>query len=229
KNKFETNALDWSAVVREHASHIHLPRSSRLHIPVNLSFKAMLKSAFNVRGTGVEKPPDGPCIFAPNHQSVLDAFLVSIFLDRPQVKRTFFYAKARHIRGRLMRWIAGRFNVVVVDLEADVKGSIQALAEVLKQGKSVIIFPEGTRSANGEVGPFKKTFAILSKELNVPVVPIAIDGAHRALPRGSRRPRFRQNISVQFLPPVYPNGMDYDQINETVRNAIIRQMDDGAP
>lgn len=224
KNKFEIKALDWSAVVRERASTIHLPRSSRLHIPVNLSVKAVLKSAFHVCRAGAEELPDGPCIFAPNHQSSLDAFLVSIFLNPPQVKRTFFYAKSKHIRRWFMRGIARRFNVVVVDLETDVKGSIQALAEVLKQGKSVIIFPEGTRSVNGEIGSFKKTFAILSKELNVPVVPIAIDGAHRALPRGSRLPRLRQNISVQFLPPLYPNGMDYDQINDAVRGAIARQL-----
>ena len=74
---------------------------------------------------------------------------------------------------------------------------------MLKQGKSIVIFPEGTRSRNGGMGTFKKTFALLSKELGVPVLPVSISGAYNALPRGSKffKPT---KIELEYLPPMTP-------------------------
>ena len=116
--------------------------------------------------------------------------------------------------------MANKNNVIVMDLNQDLKESIQKMAEVLKQGKKIIIFPEGTRSKNGELGDFKKTFAILSKELNVPVVPVAITGAYNALPSGSRFPRPFTKIRVSFLQPVYPEGLSFENLTEKVKNLI---------
>ena len=91
---------------------------------------------------------------------------------------------------------------------------------MLKLGKNVVIFPEGSRSYDGEMVPFKKTFAILSKELNVPVVPVCIRGAYDVLPRGSKwiKPK---KIEVEYLPPIMPeNGDTYDSISDKVRDSI---------
>jgi long-chain acyl-CoA synthetase len=87
-----------------------------------------------------------------------------------------------------------------------------------------LIFPEGTRSANGNIGQFKKTFAILSRELNIPVVPVAIKGASDALPKGSIFPRPLKKVQVEFLEPLYPENYTYDQIANIVRNRIIETM-----
>lgn len=107
-----------------------------------------------------------------------------------------------------------------MDVNKDLKDSILKLAEVLRSGKKVIIFPEGTRSKTGELGEFKKTFAILSKELNVPVVPVAICGASRALPSGRWFPRPFTRIRVNFFQPVYPDNHTTETLTQHVQNLI---------
>jgi long-chain acyl-CoA synthetase len=94
------------------------------------------------------------------------------------------------------------------------------MAAALKEGKKVIIFPEGTRTTNGKLGEFKKTFAILSTELNVPVVPVAIIGADRALPVGAKIPRPWVKVRVKFLEPILPEGRTPEALTEDVYNEI---------
>jgi long-chain acyl-CoA synthetase len=94
------------------------------------------------------------------------------------------------------------------------------MAEVLRRKKNLIIFPEGTRTSDGQLGDFKKTFAILSRELNVPVVPVSINGAYEAMPRGSIFPRPFRKIHVEVLSPVYPENHTYDSLSEKVRMLI---------
>ncbi|MCT4645643.1 MAG: hypothetical protein N4A74_11710, partial [Carboxylicivirga sp.] len=62
--------------------------------------------------------------------------------------------------------------------------------------------------------------AILSRELNVPIVPVSIKGAVNALPRGSKFPRPFKKVSVEFLKPVYPSGESYEALVEMVYNSI---------
>ena len=115
--------------------------------------------------------------------------------------------------------MAKRNNVILME-KRNLKNSILKLSEVLKQGKNVIIFPEGSRSFDGDMVPFKKTFAILSKELNVPVIPVCIRGAYGVLPRGSRwiKPK---KIEVEYLEPLMPeNGYTYDSVSDKVRDSI---------
>lgn len=83
-----------------------------------------------------------------------------------------------------------------------------------------MIFPEGTRTRNGELGDFKKTFAILSCELNIPIVPVSIKGAFEALPRGSRFPKPFTKVEIDFLPPVSPEGHTYDTLAQQVQTEI---------
>ena len=94
------------------------------------------------------------------------------------------------------------------------------LAKVLREGHRVIIFPEGARTHDGQTIPFKKTFAILAKELNVPIVPVCIRGAFEALPRGHS---FMQpkHIEVTFLPAISPKENDaYEDLTRQTQDAI---------
>jgi 1-acyl-sn-glycerol-3-phosphate acyltransferase len=77
----------------------------------------------------------------------------------------------------------------------------------LRNGKSLLVFPEGGRSFDGDLIEFKKGVGILSLELNVPVIPAYIKGSFEALPRGARWPQFRE-IEVFFGKPVYPSDID---------------------
>ena len=95
------------------------------------------------------------------------------------------------------------------------------MAEVVKQGKKILIFPEGTRTQTGQLGKFKKTYAILSAELNIPVVPVAITGAYEAMSSGAKKIKKGTKITIEFLPAVYPEGMKPEELNDQVRQRIV--------
>ena len=103
---------------------------------------------------------------------------------------------------------------------SDLKNSIQKMGEALKKQKNLIIFPEGTRTTSGKLGEFKKTFAILSAELGVPIVPVSIKGAFDAMPKGSILPRPRK-VQVEFLTPVYPQSHSYEKLTNKVYDKIM--------
>ena len=165
-------------------------------------------------------PTDRPVIFAPNHQSYLDGPLVVTSFSSATLRKTYFYAKKEHIRNPLSRFMARNHNVVVMDMST-LKDSISHLAKILQQGGNLVIFPEGTRTHDGQVGPFKKTFAILAKELGISVVPVRITGAFEAWPRTSKLPRCHQ-VTVEYLPPVQPQSQEtYDELAARVRKALL--------
>lgn len=220
KTKTEKDSFDWSAILREKLD-LHLPKSWFTQNLIKNTSKVFLKTYFRVRGEGQENLPEGPMILAPNHQSFLDGLLVSMHLKNKIFKHTFFYAKRKHVNSAIRRFLAKRNNIIVVDINKELKESIQKLAAALEKGKNIIIFPEGTRTRNGELGAFKKAFSILSCELNVPVVPVAINGAFSAFPRGSIFPRPLKRIDVKFLKPIYPEKNDnYDSLMEKVYQRI---------
>ena len=102
----------------------------------------------------------------------------------------------------------------------NLKDSILRMAKVLRQGKNLVIFPEGARTHDGKMQAFKKTFAILSKELNVPIVPVRIEGAFEAMPRGTKH-LGRHKITVTYLPVIKPEQeQTYQQLSDKVRDAI---------
>jgi long-chain acyl-CoA synthetase len=139
------------------------------------------------------------------------------------MKQTFFYAKEKHVKNKLLKFVAAKSNVIVMDL-TDLKTSLQKMAEVLKRGRNIIIFPEGTRTQNGDIGDFKKTFAILSRELNVPVVPVAINGAYDAFPRGTFFPKPWKKINIKFLKPIMPENHSYDSLKNAVFEKVEAQL-----
>jgi long-chain acyl-CoA synthetase len=155
-----------------------------------------------------------------NHQSFFDGFFVTSFLKAKTMNRTFVYAKEKHWRLPVMRFIANRNNIILMDINKDLKSSLQKMAAVLGKGKNILIFPEGTRSSDGKLGQYKKTFAILSQELNVPVVPVVIDGSHKVLPAGAWFPRPFRKVSVRFLKPVYPLNHTYESLKDLVHNRV---------
>jgi long-chain acyl-CoA synthetase len=219
KTRMEESLVNWKDILQEKVS-LKLP-DTWITGQIALWFsRAFLSLYFRYKTTGLEKIPDGPCIIAPNHQSFIDGMFVASYLRFGQAKRTYFYAKEKHIRRPWIKFLANRNNIIIMDLNRNLKESIQKMAEVLKSNKNIIIFPEGTRTFNGGLGEFKKTFAILSSELNVPIVPVSIKGAFEALPRGSFFPKPWKKITVEFLDPVYPGQMSYEALAAQVKKQI---------
>ncbi len=219
KEKISVELINWKDILKEKVE-LSLPRTwVTANVFKNCS-KVFFSLYFRFKGEGQGHLPDTPCIIAPNHQSFYDGLFVAALLKNRFLKKTYFYAKEKHVRNRWVRFIADRNNVVVVDINSGLRESIQKLAVVLKKGKNIMIFPEGTRSKDGTLGDFKKLFAILSKELNVPVVPVTINGAHQALPVGSMLPKPFRQISVTFQQPIFPEGHTYESLTEQVYQQV---------
>jgi long-chain acyl-CoA synthetase len=212
--------LDWSGDLKEDPEVI-LPKASFIMHPVVVSVRGFFRLFFKFEGKGMENIPEGPCFFVPNHESKLDAFLVLSYLDKQTLKNTFSYAKKEHVKSWFRRYLAGHANVIVMDLSKDLKQSILKMAQVVKQGRKILIFPEGTRTKNGKIGEFKKTYAILSTELNIPVVPVAISGAYEAMSSGDRKIKPGEKIAIEFLPAVFPGNMNPEELNDLVKQRIV--------
>lgn len=219
--ELHAKVLDWHDILNAPID-VTLPEPGWSHRHLR-GLSRMLLACFGcvLEGSGLENIPASPVIFAPNHQSYLDSFIITSFLDRQTILNTYSYATAKHINGTFSRHFARTHNVIVMDVNGDIRRSLQTLATVLRMGKNVAIFPEGTRSMDGTLSPFKPTFAILAKELGVPIVPIALHGAYELLPRGKSWPRYGQKIKVQFLKPIIPQSeQSYQEICDLTSQAI---------
>lgn len=220
KSFVEDVKMDWKTLVNQPVDLIDLPHTWKSGWILTHIFRSFSLLYFRLSFRGLDNiPSQGPFILAPNHQSFLDGMFVISALDRKGVLNTYFYAKSDHVRSPFARMMAHRHNVIVMDTSR-IKHSILQLVKVLKTGKSVMIFPEGTRTYNGQVNLFKKTFSILAQEVNVPIVPVCIDGAFSAMPRGSILPRPRK-VTVTFLPQICPTEVStYENLVEQTRTAI---------
>jgi long-chain acyl-CoA synthetase len=223
RSRMKAEKVDWASIIREKVN-LSLPRTWVTAPLLTKLSKYFFSVYFRYRSKGLEHLPDGPCIIAPNHQSFFDGLFVTSNLGVKQVGQTYFYAKEKHVKGRLLKFFANRNNIIVMDLNKDLKQSIQKMAEVLRHKKKLVIFPEGTRSVNGTLGDFKKTFAILSRELNIPIVPVLISGAIDAMPKGSFFPRPFAKVSVEYLHPVYPENHTYESLSALVQDRIRQKL-----
>lgn len=219
KIRMEETKVDWTDIVKEKIN-LKLPDTWFTGRWMVYASKIFFNIYFRFKAKGTHNIPEGPVIFVPNHQSFFDGLFIASFLRKQQIRNTYFYAKEKHFKKGWLKFLANRNNIIVVDINKDLKESIQKMAEVLRQKRNLIIFPEGTRTKTGNLGQFKKTFAILSRELNIPIVPVSIKGAFEALPSGSRFPKPFKKIQIEFLQPVYPENHSYDSLTIHVRDLI---------
>lgn len=220
KTRSEKDSIDWHRILTRPVTALKLPRMAKSGVLFTRFCRWIYNKRLDCKAFGLENiPTTGPVIFAPNHQSFLDAPLVVAYLDADTLRNTFFYAKSDHVRGILMRWLARNHGIVIMDMRT-LKDSIRTLGQVLTDGKNLVIFPEGTRTRDGHIGPFKKTFAILAQELDVPVVPVRIEGAYESWPRHRKFPR-RHKVSVTYLPPIRSREDEsYEEFATRVRSVI---------
>lgn len=223
KTRLSFEGISWSQILKEKV-HLNLSKPVFPHTLVKPFIKMVLRTFMRIKAQGMENLPDHPCIIAPNHQSILDGFLIVSLFKRKFMNETYVYAKEKHFRNPILKYLANKNNVILVDVNKDLKRSIQKLAEVLKKGKNLLIFPEGTRTLTGKLGDFKHTFAILSQELNIPVVPVAIKDSYKILPAGSRFPRLFKTVYVEFLQPVNPENHTYESLKHLVYNKVAKYL-----
>lgn len=120
-------------------------------------------------------------LFLVNHQSFLDPLLVAVFLGRP----VSYLARDSLFRVPVLGWILRNTHVIPISREAARGGSIRIAIERLNSGFLVGIFPEGTRSADGEVHKFRPGFLALVRRSQQPIYPVGVIGANQVMPRGA--------------------------------------------
>lgn len=161
---------------------------------IHLTARALL----GIRFAGVEHvPPTGPAIIAPNHVSYMDPVLVSIPIRRMlhyMALEPFFRIRGL---GGLMRWCRA---FPVQEGEPD-RGAVRAALRVLRGGEPLVIFPEGGRSPDGRLQPFRPGAFRLALVTGAPVVPVTIHGAFESWPAGRRLPR-PGRVTVTYHPAI---------------------------
>ena len=146
--------------------------------------RLLLRPGVRVRLEGVAQIPDrGPFLICPNHQSYLDPFFLIAALPYRLARQVFFVGASEYFETALTRWLARQVNLAPVDPDAGLVSAMQAGAVGLRAGRVLLLFPEGERSIDGEVRRFKKGAAILAHHVDVPIVPVSIEGAFAIWPR----------------------------------------------
>lgn len=150
-------------------------------------------------------PRTGGYLVASNHASHLDAFIVGSRLPR----QVTFFARKTLWKPGFSAWWLNAVGVIPVDRDgtSDV-AAIKRVLNALKQDKIIIMFPEGTRSPNGELQPPKPGVGLFACRSQVPVVPARIFGSFEALGKHGT-PRFGTPVSVTYGRPILP--ADYDE------------------
>ena len=224
--EYNEKELSWKEVLQTENVPLKMPYSVFIHWFTSNFIKLFLHLYFHLRGKGKAHIPAKPVIFVANHRSGLDGVFITSRLPWKSVKNTFLFAKDKHFKSLFARFMAPRNNVIVMNINTNLRESIVQMSDVLRQGKNIIIFPEGTRSKDKVMKPFKEMFAILSQAFNIPIVPVAISGSERAAFRFKRIPRPFKRIFVEFLPAVYPNADESVQeltkrVQEVIREAAL--------
>jgi long-chain acyl-CoA synthetase len=132
--------------------------------------------------------PEGPVIFVANHSSHLDApTFLRIAGFRGRQKLVIAAAADYFFSGPIRSWLSRNLiHAVPVEREGAIRGSLELIGRELSLGRSVVIFPEGTRSTDGNIKLFKPGIGLLAASLQVPIVPVRLKGNFTLLPKGAR-------------------------------------------
>jgi len=182
---------------------------------------------FRLRVTGQEKlPGHGPFILCSNHQSFIDPVILGGLLPWPVFREAFAVGTSEIFGSGFMRMLARWLRVVVVDPDANLIPAMRAGAFGLSHGRVLVLYPEGERSIDGTPKKFKKGAAILSIHMQVPIIPVAIDGFYDAWPRGKPFQKFaplRMKFGDAILPPPEAEASEaaYEKLITEVRAQVV--------
>jgi long-chain acyl-CoA synthetase len=168
----------------------------------------IIKLAWVVRSRieveGLENlPREGAYLLCSNHQSFLDPAILLAVLPLRSIQRMFAVGTSEIFGSGFMLRVARIMRTVVVDPDANLVPAMRAGAFGLRHGLALVLYPEGERSIDGTPKTFKKGAAILSIHLQVPIVPVAVDGIYEAWPRGKPFQKFAP-IKIKIGKPMMP-------------------------
>jgi long-chain acyl-CoA synthetase len=179
---------------------------------------------------------DGPAIFAANHQSHMDGPMIMTALPAkwryrlaPAMAKEFFKPHFFPEQYSRRAWFTNSLNYYLSSLffnafplpqrEAGARQTLRYIGEVLEDGFSVLIFPEGKRTEAGEIDRFRPGIGMIASRLNVPVVPVRIDGLDKVLHHTWRMAK-PGRIRIAFGKPLHLGGDDYEALAKQVEDAV---------
>jgi len=166
---------------------------------------------------------EGPALIAANHLSYLDPPLIGSVLGRD----IFYLARKTLFDAPLLGWLLPRLNVIPVDRDGADMTAIKVVIRMVKQGNATIIFPEGTRSMDGNIQPARAGLGLIIAKTMAPVVPIRIIGSYEAWPKGAKLPR-SSKVRIVIGKPIRFSNNDiqgdpreaYQRISQQVMDTI---------
>lgn len=197
--------------VRSPSHHLPTQAASRsssragfpLYMPARALFGGILRTLGPLEVEGLEHvPTQGPALLLPNHVSWLDPVAVQVACRR----RVRALTKSTQFRGATMNWLLHELGAIPVRRYQPDLTAIRQLLRLFSEGEVVAIYPEGERSWDGTLGPFRRGTLRLISAIDVPVIPVGVRGTFERWPRWSKQPR-RVPIQVRFgAPLVRPLG-----------------------
>lgn len=193
-------------------------------------FKKAAIAFFSYRVVGKEKlVTDGPVLIASNHESFLDPPLVGVAYDHG----VYYLARKTLFRGP-GAWLYPKLNAIPVDQDRPDMTSLKTIIKLLKQGNQVVVFPEGSRTLDGELQPAEAGTGLIVAKSKAVVQPVRIFGARDALPRGSGKMKFCPITVVVGDPIVFSadelkarGREDYQKISDRIMEEIGKLTLDG--
>jgi 1-acyl-sn-glycerol-3-phosphate acyltransferase len=180
-----------------------------------------------LEASGAENVPSRAVVYMSNHQSHLDIPMLYATLPSPTIR---MLAKTELFRiplwGRGLR--AAEFIEVDRSNHGSAVQSIEQAARLLRDGVSIYLAPEGTRSLDGRIGKLKKGGFHLALGTSAPIVPVAIRGTIDILPRGHRVMRSGQRVRVQIGAPIEVAGRDLAGLMTQVMDFLVKNVENGA-
>ena len=208
----------------------------RVSLPTWILPLARLFAWMRVEGREHLQGLEGPVIFAANHQSHMDTPVLMAALPgrwryrvAPAMAKEFFKAHFFPNQYSRLAWFTSSMNYYLAALffnafplpqrEAGARQTLRYIGDVIEDGFSVLIFPEGKRSDTGEIDRFRPGIGMIASRLNVPVVPVRFEGLDRVL-HHTWRMATPGHVRVVFGAPLYLTGEDYESLAKTVENAV---------
>lgn len=189
-------------------------------------FQCLVFSAifFRLRVRGRENVPrKGPVILAGNHQSFMDPVFCGVGVRR----RLTYLARESLFHFGPFGWLIHSVNAIPIARDKADIAVMRAVIERLRRGEAVCLYPEGTRSPDGRIAPFKAGFGLLCRRSKATVVPVLVDGAFECWPRHQKL--FRPGrVTIEYGQPLSPEqvaDMTNDELADRL-TTVLRQMQD---